>query len=133
MTKVVKCNKGAMKNNSPKDFKKLRLEFLVLIVENDIKEVLQRKGLLDFLNKFDDYEMKISQQIASSCMRGKVKFFRCEFLVYIEFLEEIMGCEAIGENIRQDKHLLTMEMGKFFGIGENPRQEGLSMALDFLP
>eukprot|EP01018_Ginkgo_biloba_P040070 Gb_10384 [translate_table: standard] len=85
----------------------------VIKIDDDVKEILEKAGLLDFFRKFTGFNESISRQVAESWDEGKVKVDGLVFTILKDFITEASGLSLEGEIINREKTNQIEQLTKF--------------------
>eukprot|EP01018_Ginkgo_biloba_P038087 Gb_28838 [translate_table: standard] len=100
-----------------------------VVTEPDVKELLDKAGLLDFFQKFSGFSESISMWIAESWDEGRVKVDSVAFTISKQLIAEASGLPADGEVICHEKtNQSVVQVMKYLtleGKGKLPLHQGL--------
>eukprot|EP01018_Ginkgo_biloba_P013399 Gb_10421 [translate_table: standard] len=95
-----------------------RKDCVVMKMEDNVKELLDKAGLLDFFKNFFDFSKSLSLQVAKRWDEGRVKVDGLVFTILEQLIAEASGLPIDGEVICRGKTNQVEKLSKFIRNNE---------------
>eukprot|EP01018_Ginkgo_biloba_P017735 Gb_08968 [translate_table: standard] len=102
-------------------------------MDDDVKEILDKAGLLEFFLKFTSFSESISLQAAETWDEGRVKVDELDFTISERLIAEVSGLPLDGEVICREKTNQVEQLSKFIRDDETFRWLQSGIARESLP
>eukprot|EP01018_Ginkgo_biloba_P025388 Gb_18449 [translate_table: standard] len=88
-------------------------EFVVIKMDDEVKEIVEKAGVMDFFRKFIRFNVSISWQVVESWNEGNVKVDGLAFMISKGLITKVSGLPLDGEVISREKTNQIEQLTKF--------------------